>query len=102
MLMASLNFISTLPSGRSVACAVTDRVESNARTPHQVTVYWSDAAFTKILPLPVVGSRSAKNGATRGGPASILARLRSLLLLSSSPRVMLPSEFTKAAVWPVP
>ena len=39
MLIASPNFISTLPSGRSVACAVTVRVESKPRTLHQVTVY---------------------------------------------------------------
>ena len=32
MLIASENFISTLPSGSSVACAVTVRVESKPRT----------------------------------------------------------------------
>jgi hypothetical protein len=38
ILMASENFISTLPSGSSVACTVTLRVESKPRTLHQVTV----------------------------------------------------------------
>ena len=38
-LVLSPNFISTLPSGSSVACTVTARVESKPRTLHQVTVY---------------------------------------------------------------
>ena len=102
ILVASSNFISTLPSGSSVVWTLTVRVESKPRTLHQVTVYWSAAALTKILPEPVVGSRSAKNGAMRGGPVTIRPRLRSVLALSSSPNVMLPSELTKAAVWAVP
>src|SRR4051794_21016412 len=63
-------FISTSPLGNSVVCTVTVRAESNPRTPHQVTVYWSGAAFTNTFPVPAVGSRSAKKGATRGGPVS--------------------------------
>ena len=33
------NLASMEPSRRSVTCAVTVRVEPNARTPHHVTVY---------------------------------------------------------------
>ena len=76
---------------------VTVRVESKPRTPHQVTVYWSAAALTKTRP-PVLGSRSARNGATRGGPVSSRATLRSVLARSSSSNVMLPSELTNAVV----
>ena len=83
--------------GSRVACAVTPRCESKPWTPHQVTVYWSEAAFTKILP-PAVGSRSARNGATRGGPVSSRDTSRSVLAWSASPNVMLPSELTNAAV----
>src|SRR4029078_13296201 len=102
MLIVSPYFSSTLPSGSSVAWVVTTRVESKPRTLHQVTVYWSAAALTKIFPVPCVGSRSAKNGATRGGPVRRRAMLRSVLDLSSSPKVMLPSELTNAAVCPTP
>ena len=58
--------------------------------------------FRKTRPLPVVGSRSAKNGATRGGPVRNLDTLRSELAVSLSPKVMLPSELTKARVCDVP
>ena len=78
------------------------RVESKPRTLHQVTVYASAAALTKTLPTPVDGSRSAKNGAMRGGPVTRRPMLRSVLALSSSTRVMLPSELTNAAVCAVP
>ena len=77
--------------------AVTAPVESKPRTAHQVTVYWSAAAFTKIRP-PAVGSRSDRNSETRGGPVSSRATFRSVLALSSSSKVTFPSELTKAAV----
>ena len=72
------------------------RVDSKPRTPHHVTVYWSAAAFAKTRPSPVLGSRSARNGAIRGGPVSNRATLRSVLARSSSSKVMLPSELTNA------
>src|SRR5262249_12471776 len=78
-LMLSPYLNSTLPSGKSVACVVTVRCESKPRTPHQVTVYWSVAAFTKTLPTDCDGSRSAKNGATGAGPVRRRATLRSVL-----------------------
>ena len=87
-----------VPFGRSVGCIVTVRVTSNPRTEHHVTVYRSEAAFTKIRPVPVDGSRSARNGDTRGGPVRRRATLRSVLDLSASSNVMLPSELTNAAV----
>src|SRR5687768_12076228 len=76
------NIISMVPLGSSVAWTVTVRVDSKPRTLHQVTVYRSDAAFRKMRPLPVVGSRSERNTDTRGGPVSSRATLRSVLDLS--------------------
>ena len=67
------------------------------RTPHHVTVlHRSAAAFAKTRPSPVLGSRSARNGAIRGGPVSSRATLRSVLAWSSSSKVTLPSELTNA------
>jgi hypothetical protein len=80
---------------------VARRVESKTRTLHQVTVNASAAERRKIVP-PAVGSRSAKNGATRAWPASSRLTLRAVLALSASPKVMLPSELTKAFVWDRP
>src|SRR4029453_899301 len=90
------------PSGRRTAWTVTVWVTSKPRTPHQVTVVASDDACRKTRPLPVDGSRSAKNGATRGGPVRNRDTLRSELAVSLSPNVMLPSEFTNACVCDVP
>src|SRR5512138_2288502 len=71
-------FISIEPSGRSVVWNVARRGESKTRTLHHVTVKPSAADRRKILP-PVEGSRSAKKGATRPGPASSLLTLRAEL-----------------------
>ena len=94
-LMPEAYFNSIDPSGSSVACADVVRVESKPRTLHQVTVYWSLAELTKTPP-PALGSRSARNNATRGGPVSRRPTLRSVLALSPSRNVTLPSELTKA------
>ena len=70
-------------------------VASKSGTAHQVTVKASGAAFTKIPP-PAEGSRSAKKGATRGAPERTRPRERAVVATSPSPKVRLPSEFTKA------
>ena len=86
-----------MPEGRSAACTVVVCVESKPRTPHQVTVSASALACTKTRP-PVEGSRSAKNGAMRGGPPRRRAKPRVVEAESASSKVRLPSELTKSAV----
>src|SRR3954463_14051678 len=100
-LIALPYFISTLPSGSSVVCTVVVSPESKPRTAHQVTVYWSAAALTTPRP-PDDGSRSERKAHTRGGPVSSRETLRSVLDLSSSPKVTLPSELTNALVASAP
>jgi hypothetical protein len=63
---------------------------------HQVTVTPSAPAARNTRPDPVVGSRSAKKGETRGGPARKRVTERSVLAKSASPNVMLPSELMNA------
>ena len=91
------NFTSIAPVANSDACTVVVCVESKPRTPHQVTVNASLAASTKTRP-PVDGSRSAKNGATRGGPPSRRAKPRVVDVASASSKVRLPSELTNTDV----
>jgi hypothetical protein len=50
----------------------------------------------------VDGSRSEKNGATRGGPVRNRETLRSVLAVSACSNVMLPSELRNACVWSLP
>jgi hypothetical protein len=69
---------------------------------HQVTVTPSAPVARKTRPLPVVGSRSAKKGDTRGSPDRKRETLRSVLAESPSPKVMLPSELTKPRDCAVP
>ena len=81
------------PVGSSVACTVIERVDSKPRTPHQVTTNASDADAT-YTPPAADGSRSAKNGAMRGGPPSRRAKPRVDDAVSASSKVRLPSELT--------
>ena len=90
-------FTSTEPSGSRLAWVVTVEDESKPCTEHQVTVSASGPDATNMPP-PTEGSRSAKNGATRGAPESRRASPRSSVEVSPWPNVMFPSEFTKAAV----
>ena len=91
------NFTSIAPVANSEAWTVVVCVESKPRTPHQVTVNASAAASTKTRP-PVDGSRSAKNGATRGGPPRRRAKPRVVDVASASSNVRLPSELTNTEV----
>jgi hypothetical protein len=93
--------ISIEPPARRLAWAVTFPVASKSGTSHHVTVNASEAAPTKIPP-PFAGSRSAKNGATRGAPARTRPSERASVATSPSPKVRLPSELTNAEVREAP
>ena len=73
------NWTSTSPLGSRLACTVTVSSCRTPRTAHKVTVNASAAFCTKTRPSPVEGSRSAKKGATRGGPVITRETLRSVL-----------------------
>ena len=93
--------ISTLPPGKSVACAVTRPVLSKSGTLHHVTVKALAAELTKIPP-PFAGSRSAKKSAARGGPLKTRPSERSVLASSPRVKLRLPSELTNTELRAAP
>src|SRR4029079_12194221 len=73
-------------------------VLSNSGTSHQVMTSASPSV-RRNTPAPFDGSRSAKIGATRGGPVRNRATFRSVLAWSSETKLTLPSELRKASVY---